>query len=81
MFAWEGGAEPKTSILYLSNSSPAWYLYREKHEHRRKEKREHQETWNTELLTPQRGSEEGGGISTIVEDLKERRKNQEMKHS
>lgn len=81
MFDWEGGVEPKTWILYLSNSSSVRHLYREKHEGRRKKERERQETWNIELVTPQEGSEEGGDIDTRVEDLKDTRKDREVEHS
>jgi len=38
VFAWEGGAEPKTEILYWSNSSSVGHPYREKQ--RREEKGE-----------------------------------------
>jgi len=48
---------------------------------RRKGKREHRKTWNIELVTPQEGSDEGGGIGTRVEDLQDRRKGEETEHS
>lgn len=72
MLAWEGGAGCKTgSFIYFSNSSSVWYLYKEEHGGRRKKERERQEPWKTELLPPQEGLEEGEGVSTRVEDLKD----------